>query len=384
MPTTRLKRIEKKRKYLAAILFIISITLIVGFIFFISKLIGFYNNIHTPIVKKGEKDKPKNTYNILLLGYGGGMHQGAFLTDTMMVAHVDLEKEKVVLISIPRDIWVKVPTKSEDFYSKINAVYQMGLFPENYPDLDTEYIDSKENPSGIVKKVVGDVTGLEIDYYVAVDFQGFVNAIDTLGGVEINVITSFSDAEYPIEGKDDDLCGKKEEDLPELEKIATESAVLAFPCRYETVTFTKGLTQMDGETALKFARSRHSLEDGGDFRRAQRQQQVIDAVKNKVLSINFIPKIVPLIDELGDHVKTDIKADRFILEGPSASKYSIATYVISDEFLAEDRSDNGQYIIIPRTGIDEWDEIHKIIDNRLKGITPSPTGNPTQKPTIKL
>jgi len=375
MPTTRLKRIEKKRQYLAISILIFVSVLTVGFSFLIFKLISFYNDIHTPSVASGVQDKPKNIYNILLLGYGGGMHQGAYLTDTMIVAHVDLEKKKAVLISIPRDIWVKVPTRSDSFYSKINAVYQMGLFPEDYPDLDRKYISS-ENPSGLVKKVVGDVTGLKIDYYVAVDFQGFVNAIDTLGGVNINVTNSFTDPEYPIEGKEDDLCGKKEEDLPELDKIATESAVLAFPCRYETVTFTKGLTQMDGETALKFARSRHSLEDGGDFRRAQRQQQVIDAVKNKVLSINFIPKIVPFIDELGDHITTDVKADRFILEGPNASKYSIATYVISDEFMTQTRSENGQYIIVPRTGIDDWDEIHTVISNRLKGITPTPTKLP--------
>ena len=375
MPTTRLKRIEKKRQYLAISILIFVSVLTVGFSFLIFKLISFYNDIHTPSVASGVQDKPKNIYNILLLGYGGGMHQGAYLTDTMIVAHVDLEKKKAVLISIPRDIWVKVPTRSDSFYSKINAVYQMGLFPEDYPDLDRKYISS-ENPSGLVKKVVGDVTGLKIDYYVAVDFQGFVNAIDTLGGVNINVTNSFTDPECPIEGKEDDLCGKKEEDLPELEKIATESAVLAFPCRYETVTFTKGLTQMDGETALKFARSRHSLEDGGDFRRAQRQQQVIDAVKNKVLSINFIPKIVPFIDELGDHITTDVKADRFILEGPNAGKYSIATYVISNEFTTETRSENGQYIIVPRTGIDDWDEIHTVISNRLKGITPTPTKLP--------
>ena len=375
MPTTRLKRIEKKRQYLAISILIFVSVLTVGFSFLIFKLISFYNDIHTPSVASGVQDKPKNIYNILLLGYGGGMHQGAYLTDTMIVAHVDLEKKKAVLISIPRDIWVKVPTRSDSFYSKINAVYQMGLFPEDYPDLDRKYISS-ENPSGLVKKVVGDVTGLKIDYYVAVDFQGFVNAIDTLGGVNINVTNSFTDPEYPIEGKEDDLCGKKEEDLPELDKIATESAVLAFPCRYETVTFTKGLTQMDGETALKFARSRHSLEDGGDFRRAQRQQQVIDAVKNKVLSINFIPKIVPFIDELGDHITTDVKADRFILEGPNAGKYSIATYVISNEFTTETRSENGQYIIVPRTGIDDWDEIHTVISNRLKGITPTPTKLP--------
>ena len=384
MPTTRLKRIEAKRKYLAVSLLILILAVIVGFIFFIAKLIAFYNNIHTPGQTNGDQDKPKNIYNILLLGYGGGMHQGAYLTDTMMVAHVDLEKNKVVLVSIPRDIWVKVPTKSEVFYSKINAVYQMGLFPENYPDLDTRYLTSSENPSGIVKKVVGDVTGLKIDYYVAADFQGFVNMIDNLGGVDIYVTKSFTDKEYPIEGKENDLCGKEEKDLPELEKIATESAPLAFPCRYETISFNRGITHMDGETALKFARSRHSDEDGGDFRRAQRQQQVIEAVKNKVLSINFIPKIIPVIDELGEHIKTDVKEDRFILEGPNASKYTITSYVISDELLNEDRSDNGQYIIVPRIGIDNWKEIQTVIDNRLKGITPTPSGMPTRKPTIQL
>ena len=383
MPTTRLKRIETKRKYLAIILLSLLLILIVGFYFLIIRLARFYNKIHTQ-PQTVVQEKPKTTYNVIFLGYGGGQHQGAFLTDTMMVAHVDFEKKKAVLISLPRDIWVKIPTKESPFYSKINAVYQMGLFPENYPDLDTNYLSSNDNPSGIVKKVVGDVTGLKIDYFLAVDFQGFVNAIDILRGIDIKVENSFVDKEYPIEGKEDDLCGKNEEDLPELEKIATESAVLAFPCRYETVTFSKGETHMDGQTALKFARSRHSSEEGGDFKRAQRQQQVLEAIKNKVLSINFIPKIVPFLDDLDDHIITDVKADKFLLESPNANQYNVTTYVIKDELLSYDRSDDGQFIVIPRIGINKWKEVNSTIDNIIKGVTPTPSGRPASKPTIKL
>ncbi len=403
MSPTRLKRIEQKKKIFQVGALVVAILLVIGIGSIIYRLLGFYDSIHTEAKGTKQEQKEKTQYNILLLGYGGGNHDGTYLTDTLMVAHIDIPKKKVLLLSIPRDIWVKVPTKNDDYYSKINAVYQMGLYPDNYPDVDSSLL-TKDNPSGLIKKVVQDITGLKIDAFAAVDFEGFVKTIDTLGGIKVTVEKSFKDYEYPIEGKETDLCGRDEEfqqidkylnsgadpeekeklfeEKPELEKFyndISKNPVEAFPCRYETLSFEKGTVEMDGKTALKFARSRHSLEDGGDFNRAHRQQQVIEAVKNKVLSINFIPKILPLLDDLENNISTDMPlsdTNKLLLEGRRANEYDVTSFVITDEYLTSDISEYGQFIVVPNEGIDNWTVIKKKISDIILGISPTPTKQP--------
>ncbi|MFA9288875.1 MAG: LCP family protein [Weeksellaceae bacterium] len=384
---TRRQRIETRKKFFVYGSIIAGLVILVLAGSFLLRLFGFYKTIQTDPGTKPVITKEKDSYNFLLLGYGGGNHEGTFLTDTLIIANVNLKTKKVLMISVPRDIWVKVPTsdKEEVFYSKINSVYQMGLFPENYPGVDGNLI-TDDNASGLIKKVAENITGLPIDAFLAVDFEGFMKAIDTLGGIEVDVQRSFTDYEYPVEGKENDLCGKTEEDLPELEKIATESPVLAFPCRYETLEFSKGMTEMDGSTALKFARSRHSLEDGGDFNRAQRQQLVIEGAKQKVLRVDFLPKIIPLLDQLEEHIVTDLPLgdlNKLLLEARNANSYSTQTLVLSENnFLTSDRSDDGQYIIVPNAGRNDWSEVKKEVDNIIKGITPTPTRNPKLTPKV--
>lgn len=330
------------------------------------------------------KPKPEKTvYNFLLLGYGGGVHDGTYLTDTIMIVNIDIRAKKVTIFSIPRDLWIGLPTKSgSDFHTKINAVYQLELFPNDYPDLKKLS----------TKVIISQITGLPIDGYVSINFAGFTKAIDILGGIDVQVKRSFTDAEYPITGKEKDLCDKDTEELfkkaepfitpgfnpderiqqfkdnPKLEefvKNASDSPELAFPCRYEKLEFTKGPTHLDGETALKFARSRHAPEDGGDFARALRQQQVIEAVKDKVISLGFVSKIIPLMDEFKKDVKTDIGLDvvkKFISQADKSKEYKITSYVLTDQNVFKNAvSDDGQFILIPNEGMDNWTAIQKII-----------------------
>src|SRR5690606_10518850 len=98
-----------------------------------------------------------------------------------------------------------------------------------------------------MKTQVEKIAGVPVHYAVVVDFNAFENVIDLIGGIEVNVLTPFVDSKYPIPGKENDLCGGDPE----------------FTCRYETLVFEKGLTFMDGETALKFARSRNAEGDEG-------------------------------------------------------------------------------------------------------------------------
>lgn len=355
----------------------------------------------------------KISFNFLLLGYGGGQHEGTYLTDSMILAHLDLKKNKVFLISLPRDLWIKIPTKSsEDFHLKINALYQFSLSSsvrKNFPNVDRDLILEKGFPN-LISYAVNQTTGLTIDNFVAVDFSGFKKAIDALGGVDVNVVKSFDDPEYPIAGKENDLCGKEEQfkqiekylapsitydfeernrlfkEKPELEdfvKNATDSPELAFPCRYEKLSFKAGLTHMNGETALKYVRSRHGIEDGGDFGRAGRQQQFILAVKNKVINIGFITKIIPLMDSLKDNIKTDVSPElikKLMGETPSAQKYTFSNLILSDQnYLTETISSGGQYVLIPKTGMDRWKEVRLEIKNFIAEITPAPTFPPVEK-----
>src|SRR6476660_9623008 len=88
---------------------------------FLFKLHDVYRTVNTGDGHKPTISPKKDSYNILLLGYGGEGHEGAYLTDTIIVAHVDLKKNQVILLSLPRDLWVKVPGKTSDFHAKINS-----------------------------------------------------------------------------------------------------------------------------------------------------------------------------------------------------------------------------------------------------------------------
>ncbi|TSC87554.1 MAG: Cell envelope-related transcriptional attenuator [Microgenomates group bacterium Gr01-1014_7] len=254
--------------------------------------------------------------NILLLGIAGGTHDGSNLTDTIMVASYNFKTSQVYLISIPRDLWLPA------LRTKANAVYQMGM--------------NQNNGLGFSKTIMGNVLGIPIHYGLRIDFRGFVAAINTLDGIDVLVDRSFDDYNYPIEGKENDLCGFEEKEIDFSEnqakqlnidpgkrkvfvapdgKIATDSAeedkgIQYFSCRYEHVSFKEGLTHMDGETALNFVRSRHGTNgEGSDFARSKRQEKALQATREKALSLEtlFNPeKISGLIKTLGKSIDTDI------------------------------------------------------------------------------
>lgn len=389
------------------ILFIIFVFAGIYIAYFAFRTADLYKNIYKngqnlpPVVKE------KTEYNILLLGYGGEGHDGPYLTDSLMIAHIDIKKNTISLTSLPRDLWVKIPTKSKAiFHSKINALYTISRYPKNYPDIDIKKPGSPELVEGAIKTV----TGLTIDNYIAIDFAGFEKVIDSLGGVDVDVQKTFDDYEYPLADKEKDLCGKEAEfeqvkkymepgfsedekkklfaEKPELEtffKNITEDPKEAFPCRYEHLHFDKGMTHMDGATALKYVRSRHSLQDGSDFGRGARQQQFVKAVKNKLISVGIVTKVFPLMNEVKTHMETDISIDgmkKFMGEATDAGKYRFINIHMSDtDYLKSSYSDYGGYILIPRAGEDNWKEIQVMIRNGILEIKPTSTPAPTVKVT---
>ncbi|KXK10585.1 MAG: putative transcriptional regulator YvhJ [Microgenomates bacterium OLB23] len=378
--------VEKRKKVAIGITLAIVLLLIFG----IFRVFRLFTSINTESSIWGSPiPKEKKIFSLLVMGYGGAGHDGAYLTDTMMVLRLDLEQHKVLVISIPRDIWVKIPTTTEEeFYRKINSAYQIGLYRESYPAVPAKY-GGEQGASELIKETVGTIVGFSIDNYIALDFNGFKQAVDTLGGIDITVERAFTDPLYPIDGKEADLCGVDVNDLAkfeELEKIATESPEVAYPCRYETLQFAAGTQHMDGATALKFVRSRHSLQDGGDFGRARRQQLFLDAMRAKILSVTFIPKIIPLMNDLENNLRTDLPLElinKFLAESPDRENYTMQQIILTtDNYLSEDYSADGQYILTSRNGQDNWSALHKDIQNTIAGVSPTPSI--VVSPTTKL
>ncbi len=304
--------------------------------------------------------------NILLLGIGGGSHEGPNLTDTVILANIDPKKNKVTMVSFPRDLWVPDLTGN---VKKINQAYA-----------DGEAI-KKGGGLALAKAVVSKVSGQEIDYGLRIDFSGFIKAVDIVGGLDINVENVFDDYKYPISGKEDDPCGNSDEDIKAF--VATASAEIdfqdKFPCRYKHIHFDKGLVHMDGETALEFVRSRHALGvEGGDFARSKRQEKVIQAFKNKVISAQTLvnpTKLISLYNVLAGSIDTDIKQDEFDdfirlatkmggakvestvidIGNPAIEKYGLLEEApISDDY-------HGLSVLIPRVGNGNFSEIKEYV-----------------------
>ncbi len=366
------------KKRLIALLFII--ILLTGALFAI-----WYHSVHTKVFITRQKTasappdtipqhlSKKTPFDVLLLGYGGGTHDGPYLTDSMMDIHVDPKTKKIFLISIPRDLWVNIPTAgTSESPSKINAAYAIGLDDTMYPDKQAQF----KGPDGggrLAEYTVSQVMGLPVDYFVGMDFSGFVKTIDTIGGVDINVQPAFDDPGYPNEASAAATCGHSDEDIKAfIATVSAESDIWAyFPCRYENVHFNAGLQHMDGDRALIYARSRHSAQDGTDFGRARRQRNLLIAVEQKIFTVGFIPKIIPFIDSLKDDLRTDLAPSdiqTLIQNAPALGKYQIVSLALTDQnYLKDSFSSDNLDILIPKDGQGNYTNIHAWITDVISG-----------------
>ena len=261
----------------------------------------------------------KERVNILLLGIDERSDQhGPWRTDTMIVLTIDPENMTAGILSIPRDLWVRIPGYSEN---RINTAHYTG--------------DLKKFPGGgpaLAIKTVQHNLAITIHYYVRVNFRGFVEAIDTIGGIDIYVEKEIDDPLYP-----DNAYG------------------------YDPLYIPAGLQHMDGELALKYARTRHG---GSDFDRLRRQQQVIMAVRDKVLRFELLPQLLPKLPELlktvGDAVQTDLQLDEMRnlvqLAGQIDDEH-IKTAVIDSSMTVPTTTPNGAQVLIPIP-----DKIRAVVD----------------------
>jgi polyisoprenyl-teichoic acid--peptidoglycan teichoic acid transferase len=325
----RIRRQLLSHVFLARILFILLIFILAGGGWFIfrQQAQGLISGLQ--LVAGKPLPETNGRTNILLLGSGGPGHDGPDLSDTVIFISVKNDTGAVTLISIPRDFWIP------SLRAKINAAYYYGY--------------SREATSGgllLAKSAVSEAINQPVHFAVKIDFSTFAKAIDLLGGVDITVDRAFDDNKYPIAGKEDDPCGGDPQTL----------------CRYEHLHFDAGPQHMDGATALKFVRSRYSTdpEEGTDFARSKRQEKVITAAKNKLLSINNLKntKIYRDLYNLAvNSVVTDITPEyysTFLKLSLKVRQHPLMSFAISypdqlDNPPISDRYD-GQWVLIPKGG----------------------------------
>jgi LCP family protein required for cell wall assembly len=325
----------------------------------------------TPTPYFGETQKEEKTKNILLLGYGGKDHSGGFLSDTIILLSLNKEKKTAYLISIPRDIWINLPLDWENLKAaKINEAYAIGIDDIKYPNKKPEF-RGKTGGGNMAKYATNQVTGLSVDYFVSVSFDQIVKIIDTLGKIKVDVPVSFTDEYYPIKGLENETCGKTPEEMETLkQRYSGFELEKQYKCRYETISFEKGIVEMDGTTALKFMRSRHSATYGGDFSRSQRQMAVLKAIKEKLISLDAFSKIDELFPELSSLVTTDLNLSTTkdlvgFLGKPE--EYKIKEINLSTEnVLTESKGPQGQYILLPKSGFGNWQDTQNFIRKEME------------------
>lgn len=287
-------------------------------------------------------DNTGGVTNFLLLGIRGEGTDSPNLADTIIVMSYNHDTNTPTMISVPRDLWVP------SLQAKINSAYYYGELKE---------------PSAGIQMAQGatlEDLGLPIHYTAVINFTIFKETIDLLGGIEIDVNPGFSDTQFPISGMED---------------AYPESA------RYETITFATGSAHLDGEMALKFVRSRHSVDDEGtDFARSRRQQQVISALRQKMLTPAFLldqKKLDAFFEILDRNLKTNIGHDLY----PTLAKIAldaknnpVRSVTFSDQpdengltilYNPPTKLYKGEWVLIPKDN--NWTALKKYLDNILKG-----------------
>lgn len=314
------------------------------------------------------KEEEDDGYDLLLLGYGGAGHSGGGLSDSLILLHVEKQLNKIFLIHIPRDLWVDIPIRSDEKQKfKINVAFAIGNDDKGYPYKETLY-QGKNGGGKLAKRVVGDTLGLRIDNFIAVDFGSYKAAIDALDGISVNVPVAFTDEFYPVPGLENDLCGKSEQEVFELKnQFSGFDLEKQFKCRYETLEFSAGKTQMDGETALKFVRSRHSNNHGGDFARGERQIAVLMGIKDRLINLGVLRDIPKFYEKFDGFVSTDLSLDMARSLGnefKDFNDYTVSNIGISEDNILESSvSQDGQSILVTKPGQD--------VANYIKSLTKS-------------
>ena len=380
----------KKKRIIRIAIFVVVLFVIVGgaFVlktgFALNKITQGDGSIFKSILKslpgvekilEGEKD---GRVNILLLGMRGeNVPGGGLLADTIMVLSIhpkgDAEGEvsKASLISIPRDLYVTVPGSGEQ--RKINAVFALGE-------------ERRHGGGGMqdMREVISQVIGQPVPYAVTINFQGFKDVVNSLGGIEVTLKDPFTEA---LQFKEPQVCDPyvyteptnppQYQDKYHKRKDGTKYIAKSYPLCYNKqqecggeFSLPAGLNTLDGDKALCYSRARYQT---NDFERAARQQVVIQSIKAKALSVGTLTdfsKINALIDSLGNNTTTNFQAweiKRAFELYQTLGDVPLNQKVLSDSeeglLYTPPITEGSGYILLPRG--DNYDRIHELFRNSL-------------------
>jgi LCP family protein required for cell wall assembly len=275
--------------------------------------------------------------NILLLGIDKRPDEYYARTDTMILITIDPSTGEAGMLSIPRDLWVTIPGYGE---KRVNTAHYLG--------------DKNGYPGGgpaLAMKTVQYNLGVPVHFYVRVDFDGFRRIVDTLGGIDIDIPQTINDPKYP-----DENYG------------------------YDPFYIQAGRQYLDGDTALKYARTRAT--GGADFDRARRQQLVLFAIREQALAIDVVPKIPELWTTMADTVQTDLQLVD-ILEltklSDEISGDDIQSEVIDYTMTVDYKTNSGAQVLLPVR-----EKIRPVMDDMFSSPEPAPTPPPTPTPDPAL
>lgn len=271
--------------------------------------------------------KNKERVNLLFLGIPGAGYEGENLTDTIIIINSRPKGENPIAISIPRDFFIKFPDKN--YYTKINSLYKWG--------------ETKKQGIELIATSIKEITELDIDYFLVLDLEGVKKLVDKLDGIDVIVENDIYDPQFPAPWDS-----------------------------YELFSLTKGTHHLDGETALKYIRTRHGPE--GDFDRIRRQQQVINILKERILNLNPVwdlASVLSIWKTLSKHTYTNIGLTdiRYAWNLIKKTNFNEIKFITLDsQLLVSDQVILGAkiaYILRPKTGIGNYEEIKKYISNLI-------------------
>lgn len=383
--------IPQKKPWLRVILFCAVLLVLVGGAFawktglILNKVSQGNANIFKSLLKslpgvdKTLSGEEEGRINILLLGMRGeGVAGGGLLADTIMVLSIHPKQDeqdttRASIISIPRDLYVKVPGREEQ--RKINAVYALG-----------EERSLHQGGMDDMRTIVGEITGLDIPYVITINFQGFKDLVNALGGINVTLTESFEES---MQFREPHVCDSYVFTVPtkppqfehkyHTRTDGTRYIAKSYPLCYNpnlecggAFKLSTGENLLDGDKALCYARSRVT---SNDFERAKRQQQVIQSIKDKALATGTLTNfdtINNVLDSLGNNVRTNLEAwemQRFVELYQKAGNESKLTQKVLDTteegllYHPENRAPEAGYILLPRG--DTYDRIRELFKNSL-------------------
>lgn len=265
--------------------------------------------------------------NILLLGSDDPLGNGISNTDTMIIVSINRNEGTAAMVSLPRDLYVYIPGWT---MNRLNTAMLHGS-SVGYPT----------GPVGQLKDTILYNFGVPIHYYARVDFAGFKQAVDAIGGVEMAVSCRLEDWRLKS---------------PELDPQVEEN--------WEIFSLEPGLHQMNGDLALWYARSRRTT---SDFDRGRRQQQLLRAILNKGVDLDLLPQVPTLYNTFRENVDTDMDIGRILQLAslaPSVRQNGVQhLYIIGDQLQPWQVPDSGAAVQLPR-----WENMQKTFERLL---TPS-------------